>query len=558
MKKSLFFALFVGFVFTSCRNSQSFEVISKVSETRYTINCVDIDDSVNVNAKLDGEKGLIQISGKKVTARYPMNIDLSSFANSEVDMNFSADVRIDSPNAEEYFVIMLNDFSLGFPKLVDEKITTKNWHHVSGKMTVTLDGKKQLYLSPVGLDIPNTNIYLKNFKLNVLCEKDDSPRESFADAPSLAQAYAGKFEYVGLAIGRNELENKTVQELLKRHATCITMGNEFKPDFTFAWAPPKKLVDFKAEDGKTYKVPESISMRDVGACLKAARDNGLMMRGHVLVWHSQTPHFFFTKDWTNEGQLVDKAEMTARQEWYIKYVLEYVRQWEIDNNNGDHIVRYWDVVNEAINDNPTSQAWFRTNGDWYEVYGDETYIINAFRFANKYAPSDVKLVYNDYSCAAGQERSDLGKHGAILRIIDEILATPGTRLDAVGMQSHVNINSAVTGPNSFESAIQNFLSKGIDVQITELDIANGDLKYSPLKLKNRYKDYYTLFLKYRKTSETANGITGVTIWGLNDESTWLNSMEMYRGHTQYPLIFTTTKYLTKPAFYGVLEAVQED
>ena len=98
MKKPLFIALFAAFVFTSCKNSKDVEIISKVSETRYTVNCVDIDDSVNLNAKLDGEKGITMISGKKVTARYPLNIDLSYFANNEVDITFSADVRIDSAN----------------------------------------------------------------------------------------------------------------------------------------------------------------------------------------------------------------------------------------------------------------------------------------------------------------------------------------------------------------------------------------------------------------------------------------------------------------------------
>lgn len=557
MKKlALLVCAFAGFVFTSC-GKKPVEIITSKGNNKYSINCVDLDDSVKLNQKYDGESGIMVINGKKVTKRYPINIDLSAFANSDVEIKFSADLKILSPNETEKFALLLNDVSLNFPALIDTRIETGKWVHISSTMSESIGEKKQIYLSNIGMPVSDMMFYFKNFNFEITAEKDDSPKVSFRDAPGLREAYAGKFEYIGLAIGRNELENKTVQELLKKNADCITMGNEFKPDFTFAWTPPKKLVDFKAEDGKLYKVPESISMRDVGACLKAARDNGLIMRGHVLVWHSQTPHFFFTDDWTNDGKLVDRATMTAREEWYIKYVMEYVRDWEIQNNGGEHVLRYWDVVNEAINDNPTSKAWFRTNGDWYNVFGDETYIVNAFRFANRYAPADVKLVYNDYSSASGQERSDQGKHGAILKLIDEILATPGTRLDAVGMQSHVNINSPVTGPFSFESAIQNFLAKGIDVQITELDIATGDQKYNALKMKSRYKEYYKLFLKYRKTADTANGVTGVTIWGLNDESTWLNGMDMYKGHTQYPLLFTTTQYKTKPAYYGVLEAVEE-
>ena len=34
---------------------------------------------------------------------------------------------------------------------------------------------------------------------------------------------------------------------------------------------------------------------------------------------------------------------------------------------------------------------------WYQVYKSEEFIVDAFRFANAYAPSDVKLCYNDYN-----------------------------------------------------------------------------------------------------------------------------------------------------------------
>ena len=52
-----------------------------------------------------------------------------------------------------------------------------------------------------------------------------------------------------------------------------------------------------------------------------------------------------------------------------------------------------------------------------------------------------------------------------------------------------------------------------------------------------------------------NGIEGVTLWGVRDEWTWLNSM--HKGNTQYPLLFQGKEFYCKPAYYGVIEAASE-
>ena len=123
------------------------------------------------------------------------------------------------------------------------------------------------------------------------------------------------------------------------------------------------------------------------------------------------------------------------------------------------------------------------------------------------------------------------------------------------MQSHVRINTPITGPNGYENAVKKFLEKGVDVQVTELDIANGNQKYSGIKLKAKYKEYFKMFLANRKTPEK-NGISGVTIWGLSDQGTWLDNQPEYKGFKQYPLLFDGNMNC-KPAFWGVLEAAQE-
>ena len=132
------------------------------------------------------------------------------------------------------------------------------------------------------------------------------------------------------------------------------MVNEFKPDFIFAWNRPNEFTDFTGEDGKSYKVPlNPPKFSTVDRCLNICKNNGLKMRGHVLVWHTQTPEWFFYEDWgsTGSNELVSIDEMNARLEWYIKTVLNHIKDWEDTNNNGERIVTTWDVVNEAISDN---------------------------------------------------------------------------------------------------------------------------------------------------------------------------------------------------------------
>lgn len=561
MKKYLFLFCAISLVFlSSCGNNG----IIQNDDGSITITKVDKDGSaVKYNQKYDGFENVTIISGNKVKNINPINVNLAKYKEKDVLFDFSCDIKIDEINGKETDAIwMINEISANMPQIAREKIPSGKWVSMSGSVFIHLSGEQNFYLSSSGMHAENRTFYIKNFKLKLDGEGIGNKTEivkNWKEVPSLKEAYKGKFDYFGLAATfRGEFEQQQISEGIAYHADCVTAGNEFKPDFIFNWSRPKKFGDFIAEDGKTYQMP--IDVPKFGGqekYLQACKDAGMKMRGHVLVWHSQTPAWFFKENFDLSKGQVSKAEMTARQEWYIKTVLDFVANWEKENNNGEHIITSWDVVNEAIADGATSTKWLRTDSNWYDVYGDETFIINAFRYANKYAPKDVKLVYNDYGCY------NQNKTNAICKLIDLIKATPDARLDCIGMQSHVKIKSPnVSGPNSYESTVQTFIQKGVDVQVTELDIANAKDPYSPYLLKAKYKEYFEMFLRNRKTDDK-NGICGVTIWGIKDKGTWLNAQKEYKGYTQYPLLFKDaesedySEYLCKPAFFGVLEAAQE-
>lgn len=378
----------------------------------------------------------------------------------------------------------------------------------------------------------------------------------WTSADSLKAAWEPVFGYFGLAVEYSELSRSDVQTGLARHATGITMGNEFKPDYILGSSAPATTATFTARDGITYTVPAELDWDVADDILSLCKAQGLQMRGHVLVWHSQSPDWFFRTGLSDSGDYVDTATMNARLEWYIKSVMAHVADWESTNNAGGHIITTWDVVNEVTSDSANASSlattWLRgMNGessDWYGVYGSSDFIVNAFRYANHYAPSDVKLAYNDYNTYIS------GKTAAIKKLIDTVQAASdtaanwGTRLDTIGMQSHVGLS--YPGVSAHETAVNAFLAKNVDVEITELDIHCPDNSASgQAGLATLYGNYMHMFQSHARGSN-AHGITGVTIWGLTDANTWLSSLN---SETSYPLLLDGWFY-TKPAFQSVLSA----
>lgn len=478
-----------------------------------------------------------------------------------------------------------------FPTVASQEFPkgTSEWIDVSGKIEANLGGNTVIYIATYGTKPKSLTIYLKDVSVTTKVltssedDKDDSiiivPDENLrddysdrpvllwtdAETPSLYKTYSNCFDHFGIAVehglanySEKEFATPEIRKGIKKHTNTITMGNEFKPQFIMQlWGgSATKSGTFTASNGETIDTFD-LQFSTVDAILQKCKDTGVQMRGHVLVWHSQTDEAFFREDYKSNGAFVSKEVMTARQEWYIKTVVEHVQEWEKTNNDGKHIIWVWDVVNETIGDGGSTLRTKEQGSNWYEIYKSSEFIVNAFRFANKYVSKDVLLCYNDYGCL------DTTKRSGMLTVLDDVIAakddaTLPARIDAMGMQSHISINNTAT---EFETAVKAFLEKGIDVQVTELDIAT-EASYDAAKLATAYKDLFTMLIKNRATAEK-KGVTCVTIWGINDEVTWLNSADQIKWHqnkTQYPLLFeknASGEIVTKQAFWGVYEAAVE-
>lgn len=309
----------------------------------------------------------------------------------------------------------------------------------------------------------------------------------------LAAIYEDNYP-VGVALpGQVFADIGKYEELILKNFNSITCENEMKPDF---------LLDQEASRGDlehTY-LDAAVSFDSCMPAVLFAADHGMKMRLHTLVWHSQTPKWFFTEDYTEEGALVSREVMLARMENYIAKVLGYFGE------NYPGLIYAVDVVNEAFDKGNGDENGVRMKDNlWYETVGDD-YYYQAFVFARKHASEDMKLFYNDYGCA--------DKTAMILEHLSG--AREEGLIDGIGMQSHLKSRDDIQ--HKFMFAVKAFCDAGYDVQATELDIGIEDTEEtSVMKQARKYRSF---FGNMKKLQEEGYAVTGITVWGLHDGMSW--------------------------------------
>ncbi len=381
------------------------------------------------------------------------------------------------------------------------------------------------------------------------------------DVPDLKDAIAKKTDsnfITGVSITNNELSDKNLMALVTKHFNAVTFGNELKPDCLFGYSstcPEKQTVTLHGVEMEVptmdYSRPEKM-LDTILEWNENHPDDTILVRGHVLVWHSQTPEWFFHEDYDANKDYVDAATMTMRQEWFIKTVLEHFTG---EDSKYRDLFYGWDVVNEAVSDGSGTYRSEYENSSWWKVYGSNEFIINAFRFANQYAPADVELYYNDYNEWVSSKVS------GIVQLLKDVKNAEGTRIDGMGMQGHYQTDGSPS-IEEFKKAAKAYAEVVGKVQITELDLkasnsfdgtsATLDSEYT--KQAYRYKDIYEAILELR--AEGVN-MTNMTIWGVIDKNSWLQSSNSVGGASdgskkQCPLLFDDD-YQVKPAYWAFVD-----
>ena len=434
---------------------------------------------------------------------------------------------------------------------------------------------------------PGSCIMGKYYVANVSMKKITKPKpeieENIPDWKASVTESLGNGSIAGTAIMSSEISDDTLMELVEKHFNAVTFGNELKPDALFNYQIGQSVGYTKITfQGKELKVPvvndknENLDFSRADEMLEkilewnnANPNNKIRVRGHVLVWHSQTPEWFFHEDYNVAKPYVDKETMNRRLEWFISSVFDHYFG-EAANKKYAGLFYGWDVVNEAVNgntyrddkvisdasDTSTSDTRHGSNSMWWRVYKSNEFIINAFKYANKYAPKDVELYYNDFG------ETDNTKCEGIVKLINDVKSAEGTRLDALGMQAHYNVDGFSAA--QFKSVAKKYAQAAGKVQLTELDFkASSTYDGTAATKESEYTKmaycHKNLYEAIKALKEEGTNVSGITVWGVIEPNSWLHSQSNLgggaSGSAQCPLLFDGN-YKAKPAYWAYVDATK--
>lgn len=335
------------------------------------------------------------------------------------------------------------------------------------------------------------------------------------DLKPLKDVYKDDF-LIGTAISLEDMSGIRF-DLMKMHYNVVTAGNAMKPGELQA---QKGVFTFEGAD----------------KMVDAALAEGMKVHGHTLVWHQQSPDWMNTKkDEAGNTVPLSREEALENLRNHITTVMEHF---------GDKVIS-WDVVNEGMNDNPPNPNDWRKSlrqSPWYQAIGED-YIEQAFLIAREVLDAhpdwDIKLYYNDYN------EDNQNKATAIYNMVKELNEKyaethPGKLLiDGIGMQGHHNSR---TNPENVKRSLEKFISLGVEVSITELDIQSGsNHKQTDEELEYQAYLYAQMFKTFKENSDH---IARVTLWGMDDGTSWRSSTN--------PLLFDRNLQ-AKPAYYAVID-----
>ena len=337
----------------------------------------------------------------------------------------------------------------------------------------------------------------------------------------------------GNILNGGTINDSGIKNILLKDCNAIECENETKPDATLSQ---------NGSSGTTIAVRDN-SFANIA---KWCADNGLGFRGHTMVWHSQTPEWFFKENMGgNSGNYVSESVMNQRLENYIKAMFNmYATKYPNLN------LYAYDVCNECMNDSnggPRNKGYGNGASPWVSVYGDNHFIDKAFEYARLYAPKSCHLFYNDYNEYAGFKRD------AILTTAKRIKAAGN--LDGVGMQSHINANAndGWSGENAYLTAMKMYLEAGLEVQVTELDISVDGGKYTNEQQASRYANILKYAVNWNATHKDGARVTLFQVWGPNDGHSWLKSGSnalLYTSSNQPKAAYTALQQVVPQSEWG--------
>ncbi|MDR0456598.1 MAG: endo-1,4-beta-xylanase, partial [Treponema sp.] len=490
--------------------------------------------ALQYNIAQQGKTGVLKVLPKSGKYDYSvLEYNLTEYYGKSTTIEISFDIWLETSGKVAWQVSQT-----GFPVVcgsTSTTLTSGQWHTVTGSATVTPSGA--LYLSSQQLG-DTVVAYIANFEITI----NGQPTTPDPDIPLLFTTWPFM---VGAAAPTSAFTTTNGQYALLKHFEVLVAENDMKPNSVM---PANKPATF----------PGAYRWTNADILVNYAKANGKKIRGHVLVWHSQTPDYLF--DVSGGTTTMQKEALYDRMAKHIETVFKKYR--------GD--VLWWDVCNEVVgDDNVIRDSWYKKIMENSGLAGINRYefVLKAFQFAREYADAnggqDVKMYLTDYNIEyPGAKQNEF-------EALVNYLITNNAPIDGVGFQTHISYNSPTVA--NISSAIDKFSAKQrndgkkLMVQITELDMSL--FNYSPdnsgpgliatladnvrdtrLALQAaRYRDLFDMF----KQKYEEEKLDMVLVWGLDDGHSWQNG-RWISGRIDYPLLFDR-QYKPKEAFYKLVE-----
>ena len=363
----------------------------------------------------------------------------------------------------------------------------------------------------------------------------------------------------GIVMNSGDVQNEDFKNLLGEECTSVSFGNEMK-----AYSLLNKNGSQRNKDGMPV-----MNYGTADRMVQVAIQQGVKIRGHVLVWDAYMCDWFFREGYKDDGAYVDRETMLKRLEYYIEEVMTHFEE------KYPGTVYCWDVVNEAVGDGSheykSSDARHvrtkRNNEDnpFYKVIGED-YVELSFLYAKntveklqKQNPDvEIALFYNDYSTFYSAKRD------AICELVKSINSYAKDEngnyrklCDGVGMQSYIGGYGQQNGcMNSndismIKTAIKKYHQLGVDVHVTELAARNYDKSQA-----GRHAQFCgELFRAYAELNAEEKMISNITVWGYRDNPSLATSDYSYKMNGPYCGLFDENLE-KKDAYYEAVNALK--
>ena len=376
--------------------------------------------------------------------------------------------------------------------------------------------------------------------------------EEYESLYALAAPYGFK---LGAPLSFMQLRDNAYLNLVKKHFCSITATNEMKA---------YSMLDERGSKNRADGMP-AINFGAADQMVQWAQQNGIGVRGHVLVWDAYMTDWYFHEDYDAKKPYADQATIQARTEYYITEVVKHFEE------KFPGVVYCWDVVNEAVGDNANEYAandprHLRTvrSGapNLFREYMGEDYVALSFLYAKNAVEAlgaDIKLYYNDYNAYFADKAQAIRNLIQSVNTFAQDEAGANRQLcDGVGMQGYIGGYGVQEGClvdshlDMIRDAILSYADMGLEVQITEMAVRNFDLSQAD-KHAEYYAKLFQLFMGLN--GEGGNPLKAVSIWGLTDTNAPKGNY-VYNLNSPYGGLFDL-KYQYKDAFQKVYETLKQ-